>query len=815
MVGASVSRALVRDSFAAFMSSVAASVAISRSVAELVALLQARGDDAARPQIARFVMACGFTLLAEDLGVGERWFREALARRWRMDEIRAGWRATAELSPFAGPVFAGQVVPELGGEELRALARVAGHDWSVVEPSIFGGLLEQSLRADERARLGAHFTPRAYVERLVVPTMMEPLRAQWRTVQAEAQRAQAAGSQQLRDLAGRLCREFLAELAGLRVLDPACGTGNFLYVAMDLLRGLEREVRGVLAELGEAMGPASVQPGQFLGIEREPWSQQIAELVLWIGYVQGGRTGDPERLPRYVGSVVVADAILTEAAGGLCASVWPDVDFIVSNPPFIGNKRMRELLGDGYAEAVRAVYGVGEDGLPGDVEYVAYWWHKAALRLRDPGSRLRRCGFITTNSVRQRQSGAVLRHHVGRGVVLQFVCPDHPWIDPGEELGSAAVRISMTVARRAGEVGAGEACFVEDLDARRTPGLRREGGALRLRETRAARINADLTVGADLCAARPLVANAGLCFQGMNLVGEGFRVSEAEARALAGSPGLRRYVQGRDLKSGGAPRHVIDLFDMDEATARASAPACVELLTRRVLPQRIHNSRESYARRWWLFGEPRPGLRRALVGLSRYIATPETSAHRFFVLLEADIVPDHQIYVVASADMFVFGVLSSRVHGAWARRAGGSNGVGNDSRWNSRSTFSPFPFPDASPAQRVAIGEVAGQLDRARRGVLAACPAMSLTGLYNDIEAARREAAGAGFEGAGTGVAAVASLHAELDRAVLAAYGFPHEIEVEALLVRLLALNHERAAGEARGELVRPAWPHAAGSFTA
>ncbi len=153
--------------------------------------------------------------------------------------------------------------------------------------------------------------------------------------------------------------------------------------------------------------------------------------------------------------------------------------------------------------------------------------------------------------------------------------------------------------------------------------------------------------------------------------------------------------------------------------------------------------------------------------------------------------------------MFVFGVLSSRVHGAWARRAGGSNGIGNDSRWNSRSTFLPFPFPDASPAQRASIGEVAGQLDRARRAVLAACPGTSLTGLYNDIEAGRRGAAGAG-----TGVAAVASLHAELDRAVLAAYGFPQEIEVEALLVRLLALNHERAAGEARGELVRPVWPH-------
>lgn len=755
-------------------------LAIGRGLAELVARLRGRlGDDAAaRERSARLAMACAFALIAEDLGLGEPWFRAALAGGWRADEVRAGWRRTAGISPLARHLFADTEM-DLEAGELQALREVAAWDASRVEASIFGGLLERSLEADERARLGAHFTPRAYIERIVEPTMMAPLRRAWAAVRAEIAECDDIGRARAR------CGQFLDRLAAVRVLDPACGTGNFLYVAMDLLRGLEREVVGVSRGLGGAAG-MRVQPGQFLGIERKEGSRRIAELVLWVGYMQGWRVGDPPReLAPSTAEIVVGDALLADDGA---ARVWPAVDYVVSNPPFIGNKRMRELLGDAYAEAVRAVYGAGPDGLPGDVEYVAYWWHKAALRLREPGSRLARFGFITTNSVRQRQSGAVLRHHLQRGVVLQFACPDHPWIDPAEELGGAAVRISMTVARRADEAGAGGAVFVEDIGGR---------GELRLRETRVARINPDLTIGADLSAARPLAANAGLCFQGMNLVGEGFRVDASEVEALGGPGVVRRYVQGRDLKAGGGQGYVIDLFDMDEDTARRRAPACMQRLERSVLPQRRHNGRETYARRWWLFGEPRPGLRRALAGLPRYIATPETSTFRFFVMLAADIVPDHQIYVVASADPYVLGVLSSRVHGAWARRAGGRNGAGNDSRWNSRSTFLPFPFPDASAGQRREIGGWAERLLRAREQLLAASPGLSLTGLYHRVEALRGEPA-VWREDPRSRVdrgacEAIVELHAALDRAVLAAYGYPLEIATEALLVRLLALNLARA----------------------
>jgi hypothetical protein len=778
---------------------------VARELGGLFARLAAGADPERRAAVARFTIACGFTLFAEDIGLlPERWFRAALTRPADLaDALRAGWGRLAEAwGPRAGPLR-DVPVPALGPADLAALAAV---DASAIEPSIFGTLVEQSLRAGERARLGAHFTPRAYIERLVEPTILEPLRGEWRRARDDALRR--------RDPAP--CRAFHARLCGVTVLDPACGAGNFLYVAMDLLKRLEAEVLATLAGLGAPPPAARVGPAQLFGVEKQPWSREIAGLALWVGAL---RWQPRDLAPPPPGNLALADAVLefdaeeplhgpdgrpavvtrqgkagrgsraarTRLVGARPAR-WPDVEFIVGNPPFVGNKRMRERLGDGYVEALRAAYGGGDEALPGDVDYVAYWWHKAALQLRDPSSRLRRFGFIATNSLRQRQSGAVLRRHLGRGVELQFACPDHPWVDPGEELGGAAVRICMTVARRADEADAPAPRFVEDRGARRGPP--------RLHETRGRRINPDLTVGADLTAARPLAANAGLCFQGMNLVGDGFRLDADEVRALVGRarpPALRRYVQGRDLRGGADERHVIDFFGLDEADARAAAPALFDHLARRVRPLRAGNRREAYARRWWQFGEPRPRLRLALAGLPRYIATPETSAHRFFVTLDADVVPDHQIYVVAAADGFVLGVLSSRAHTAWAARAGGSNGQGNDTRWTSSATFDPFPFPDPTAAQRRRISALADELERVRADALRAH--RSLTAVYHRVERARRG------EPADEPTLALRRVHDELDRAVLAAYDFPADEDTDALLGRLLALNLRRAAEEAAGEV--------------
>jgi hypothetical protein len=772
---------------------------IPRALVQLTGALTRRLGDGA--EVARFVIACVCTLLAEEVGVCAGGLRAGLGGRWlRRPELFAGEVAGLWAEMCAGApalpveVLRGCSAPTLTGAELGLLAAAAEHAWTEVEPEVLGTLLERGLAARERSLLGAFFTPRGFIERLVEPTVIEPLRDEWTRVLAAAN---GAG----REEAVRGCRDFLKRLRGVRVLDPACGTGNFLYVALDLLRGLEAEVLAALRGLGEA-AEGVVRPDQLVGIEKNRGSRDIAALVLWIGFVRRGWSGGA--VP--AGELIVGDAVLrcereedVVDEQGAPVTVrrqgkrgtgeaprlrryhaprpadWPEAEFIVSNPPFIGNKRMRALLGDGYAEALRVAYA---ERVPGDVDLVAYWWHRAAEILQAPGSRLRRFGFITTNSVRQRQTGELLRRHLADGsMVLHFACADHPWVDPSADGDAAAVRISMTVARRADEAGA------------RAPRLLTVVGARE--EARSGEIHADLTIGADLRGARPLLANRGLCFQGMNLVGDGFRLEDEAVTAMFGAgprpAALRRYVMGRDLKKAACPRYVIDFFGHDLEQARAAAPELFNWVETTVKGLRANNTRENYRRRWWQFGEARPGLRRALVGLRRYVATAETSRHRFFVMLDADVVPDHQLYAVASDDAYVLGVLSARPHVAWALHAGGRNGAGNDPRWTSSATFAPFPFPAATEAQRTEIRGLAERLEETRRRMLAD-GAGSLTRLYHRAPAE------------------LAAVHAGLDAAVLAAYGIRGELGDAELLQFLVELNRARVEEEARGEIrwIRP-----------
>ena len=375
------------------------------------------------------------------------------------------------------------------------LIEAAQSDWRDVEPAIFGTLLERALDPVERHKFGAHFTPRAYVERLVAPTVVEPLRAEWEASQAAALRLADEGRV---DKALGEVEAFQRRLAAVRILDPACGTGNFLYVSLEHLLRLEAEVLEVRRQLGVdqmllEMETVRVTPRQLLGIEVNPRAAAIAELVLWIGFLRwrlqtagdgasvrkrctcpsrswrttttssGGtrcwrgmrssrcwmHTGQP--VTRWDGRTTVAHPVTGEQVPDETARIpayryvnprpaeWPEADFVVGNPPFIGTGAMRAALGDGYAEAVRKTY----KNVPESADYVMYWWDKAADLLRD--GQLRRFGFITTNSIRQTFSRRVLQRHMDATPPLSliFAIPDHPWVDSAE---GADVRIAMTVA---------------------------------------------------------------------------------------------------------------------------------------------------------------------------------------------------------------------------------------------------------------------------------------------------------------------------------------------------------------------------------
>ncbi|MDX1999635.1 MAG: DNA methyltransferase, partial [Thermoanaerobaculia bacterium] len=723
-----------------------------------------------------------------------------------------------------------------------------------VDPSIFGTLLERALDPKERHRLGAHYTPRAYVERLIRPTIEEPLRGDWDLVRAEVRQLVEAGK--VAEAQGRVL-DFHHQLCRTRVLDPACGTGNFLYVTLDLFKRLESEVLALLAELGYAqigleMQHYRVTPEQFLGLEKKPWAKEIAELVLWIGYLQwqvrqtGGPTAVPEPVLRDYGNVQCRDAVLTWDAEELVRdeqgvpvtrwdgetmkpspvtgepipdenarvpvyrytnpqpAEWPKADFIVGNPPFIGNKRMRLALGDGYVEALRKAH----DDVPETADYVMYWWNLAAKRVLSGDTR--RFGLITTNSITQTFNRRIVEKRLGGGLTLVFAVPDHPWVEASE---GAAVRVAMTSARKGGTSG-----LLAEV-VRESPG--EDEVEVVLLETRGT-IHSDLRIGAAVAGASLLKANRDLSTQGVIPLGDGFKLSAEDLEALGleaeGLPAVvRPYLSGRDLVQVATARWVIDFYGLSEGDAKARYPELWQRIFHLVKPERDQNKRETRRKNWWLFGENQPRLRRGVSGLKRFIATIETSKHKPFVFLTSAVCPDHKLYVIASDDAFHLGVLSSRAHGAWALAAGGRLGYGNDPTWTNTTCFLPFPFPTPPPSITQKIRDLGEALDSHRKRQQAAFPSLTLTGIYNVLEKLRSgeplEAKERVIHEQGL-VSVLKEIHDELDAAVFAAYGWPAGLTDEEILERLVALNKERAAEEAEGLVrwLRPEFQNPAGA---
>jgi hypothetical protein len=837
------------------------SAAITREIAGQIADLARALEDAGEDpeSVATFLMRCLFTMFAEDVGLlPEKIFSRTLEEYWlpKPETFRHGvrslWRAmdegadylTGTLKRFNGGLFAHHEAPRLTREQLELLLTAAKSDWSQVDPSIFGTLLERALNPRERHRLGAHYTPRAYVERLVKPTIEEPLRGDWDLVRAEVRQLVELGKV---EEAQKRVLEFHHTLCRTRVLDPACGTGNFLYVTLDFFKRLESEVLALLAELGYAqigleMERYRVTPEQFLGIEVKRWAKEIAELVLWIGYLQwqvrqpGGAMTVPQPVLRDYGNIECRDAVLAYDREELVLdekgkpvtrwdgetkkispitgeeipdeaaktevyryvnprrAEWPKADFIIGNPPYIGNKRMRLALGDGYVEALRRAH----DDVPETTDYVMYWWNQAAKLVADRG--VRRFGLITTNSITQTFARRILEHVLREGhASILFAIPDHPWVDSTD---GAAVRIAMTAAGPGHTQGRLLTVVAENDGQDEWP-------ALSFLD-QFGHIHADLKIGADVAGATPLRSNRDISFMGVTLIGDGFRLERQELGQLGlfadSLPSLiRPYLNGKDLVQAGEVRYVIDFFGSSEEEARKALPQGFQRLLDRVRPERQQNQRQAYRDKWWIFGEPRSKMRLALRGLTRFIVTPETAKHGAFVFLPVDYLPDHSLFAVASSDALHLGILSSRAHRRWSLAAGSRLGFGNDPRWRNVTCFEPFAFPDCTEAQAGRIRELGEALDAHRKRQQALHPKLTITGMYNVLEKLRsgepldakeREVHEQGL------ASILKQIHDDLDTAVFDAYGLPPTLTDEEILERLVALNHERAEEESRG-LVR------------
>lgn len=652
------------------------------------------------------------------------------------------------------------------------------------------------------------------------------------------------------------------------------GSGNFLYVTLEHMKRLEGEVLNLLHDLGETQGLLEMQgitvdPHQFLGLEINPRAARIAEMVLWIGYLQWhfrthGKVNPPEPVLRDFHNIENRDALITyderqvivDSAGlpqtrwdghtykaspitgepipdesaqveqhryiNPKKAAWPEADYIVGNPPFIGASTMRRALGDGYVDAVRKTW----KELPESADFVMHWWHIASEKVRSGQSK--QFGFITTNSIKQTFNRRVLQSQMeGKPPLsLTFAIPDHPWVDSSD---GAAVRIAMTV----GTANKGEGRLLMVREEKPSENLQDEI-EVTLTEKKGI-LFSDLTIGANVSAAKGLLANSDISNRGVCLFGAGFIVSSDQAKnlGLGKVPGLekhiRHYRNGRDLTQSSRNVMVIDAFGLTAEELRDKYGEVYQWLLQKVKPERDLNKREVRRKNWWLFGETNPKLRDQLSKLKRYIATVETTKHRTFQFLDNDILPDNMLVNIAVDNAYLLGVLSSRIHCLWALSSGGT--LEDRPRYNKSVCFETFPFPEISSEHRATILSLAERLDLLRKQQLKLHSELTLTAMYNVLEKLRSGESLSDKDKIINDLGLVSvlrELHDELDKCVFTAYGWddlasklvglpgattplPNKPEVQAaaeeeLLQRLVNLNTQRAAEEANGHIrwIRP-----------
>ena len=730
---------------------------------------------------------------------------------------------------FNGGLFNVIEVPPIDDVDLAALRRASAHDWSSLDAAVLGTLFERGLDPAKRRQLGAHYTDAATIAKVIAPVIDAPLREAW-----SAERNRIAGilqsSKRKGDVSFRRARQahlgFLERLRAFVALDPACGSGNFLYASLRALKDIEHAVNsdahamGLDRELDLVTGPHNVA-----GIEMSPHAAELSRVTVWIGELQWrlahGYSFKDNPVLDPLDQIECRDAVLSEA--GARAS-WPRADAIVGNPPFIGDKKMRAELGDRYTDLARQAY---RDLVPGGADFVCFWFQQASDLLRKNGAG--RAGLVATSSVRGGRSRQVISG-LSRSTPLFEAWSDIEWVNEG-----AAVRVSII-------------CFSADA----VPTKRLDGAIVH-------EIYPDPTFSVDdhrscdLTAAKPLSENEATCFVGtskkasFDVAGSTARSWIVQTNADGRSNGdvVKPWTNGKDILAAPSRRWIIDFgtsMSVSEAALYQLPFAYCEKVVR---AEKVHCRAASERGRWWLHARTAPEMRSAIAGLRRYLCSSVVAKHRVWVWLDRKVLPSHANVVVAREDDLMMGLLQCRFHSLWATRQGTS--LEDRPRYTPRTSFDTFPFPhgmrpaeaekgqaeDAEGvriprglsgelrARAVDIAKAAKKLNELRVGWLypkawtvssidaaldQGCLALhgevepepqyvptlklrTLTALYNEHPAWLR------------------NCNEELDYAVALAYGwtdYESRMTDEELLRRLLALNVERARCEAHGQRELP-----------
>jgi hypothetical protein len=754
----------------------------ARHFAELALALRGRGHN---PQtVAHFLDRILFCLFAEDAGmlpsgvlsrVAEQTrgrphlFADALGQLFARMSHGGGMFGAEEVPWFNGGLFDSADVLPLTEAEIGTLLEVGRLDWAKIEPAIFGTLFERGLDPDRRAQLGAHYTSREQIWQLVEPVVIRPLHREFAAMQTRVTQLLTSGGRVTRATRDEenpttVFEAFLERLRRVRVLDPACGSGNFLFVTLKALKDLEWEaIQYGSRVLGTPMQLPRIGPEAVMGIEINAYAAELARVTIWIGQIQwmvGHGFGRDNPILRPLDHIKTRDALLdlTDPAHP-CEAEWPAAEFIVGNPPFLGNRLLRRGLGDTYVEALFSVF---DHRLPHSSDFCCYWHEKARASIET--GRANRAGLLATQGIRGQANRSVLGRINESGAIF-FARSDEPWV-----LSGAAVNISFVAQDDSSEEE-------RTLDGRPVNA-----------------INSDLTVGLDLTKARRLRENAGQAFMGDIKAGP-FDIPPDTAVRLLASPNpdgrtnadvVRRWANGSDLTGRSRGYWIIDFgLDMTDAEA-ALYEAPFEYARTYIRPIRQTSNSACCRDRWWLHHNPRPELRAALSGLPRYVATVRHSKHRVFAWLPSSIVPDSALIAVARADDYTLGVLHSRAHELWALALGTQ--LETRPRYTPTTCFETFPFPRPTAEQREAIAAAARRLVELRDGWLnppglvdAELARRTLTNLYNERPTW------------------LVHVHATLDAAVFAAYGWPADLPDDEILSRLLALNLEREPAPQKG----------------
>ncbi len=757
--------------------------------AKLAESLRDRGVDS--EVAAHFLIRILFSLFAEDIKLLPDKLVSRLVADTREDPAafgrqlktlfghmaKGGYFGLDRIPHFNGGLFDDDTVLELTRDDLRILHRVSQLDWSSIEPSILGTLFERGLDPGKRSQIGAHYTSREDILLIVEPVLMRPLRRRWEEVRKEVDKvaaewraAPSAGGvkARLRTRLQKLLHGFADEIADTKVLDPACGSGNFLYVALRELLNLEKEVIALSTSLGFPLSIPTADPRQLYGIEINEYAHELAQATVWIGYIQwlheNGFGWPAEPLLKKLDNIEHKDAILAfDEDGNPVEPEWPQATVVIGNPPFLGSQRMRRELGDRYVDALFKLY---EGRVAGAADLCCYWFEKARALIA--GGRLQRAGLLATQAIRSGRSRLTLERIKKSGAIF-MAWDDRPWV-----LDGADVRVSI--------VG-----FDQGLEPTRT-----------LNEVHVDAINADLTGAAAVSTALALTENMDLCFR-CDEKGGPFEIDDATARRMLAAPTnangrrnldvVRPFVNARDIMQRPGSDWVID-FGPDVPCAEAAMYELpFEYVRETVKPVRETSRSQKERALWWLHRRPAPDMRRAVAELSRFIATPRVAKHRVFVFLDATTLPDSRVAAIAREDDYFFGVLHSRIHEVWALATSSRHGVGDDPTYNSTTCFETFPFPwppgkePANDPRVQVIAAAAKDLVEKRDRWLnpegaseVELKKRTLTNLYNQRPTWLDLA------------------HKKLDQAVLDAYTWPHDLTDDQILERLLALNLERAA---------------------